>query len=74
MLLNIYFYFSVNTRGYPWILKNYAGTHITDTNMNTGIRQIFIQQIKYNTIINCIVPVPLTSLHVSHTEIKKKRK
>jgi len=31
MLLNFYFYYFVNTRGYPWILKNSAGTHITDT-------------------------------------------
>jgi len=31
MLLNIYFYFCVNICGYPWILKNYASTHITDT-------------------------------------------
>jgi len=31
MLLNIYFYFFVNLRGYPWILKKYVGTRITDT-------------------------------------------
>jgi len=39
MLLNINFYFFVNTHGYPWILKNYASTHITDM---TDMRQIFI--------------------------------
>jgi len=30
-MLNIYFYFFVNTCGYPWILKSYAGTRIMDT-------------------------------------------
>ena len=35
MLLNIFF-FSINTRGYPWILKNYVGIRITDIRHRYG--------------------------------------
>jgi len=62
MLLKIYFYFFINTRGYPWILKYYAGTRITD--MRMSIRQIFIQQIGHGKATNHIILVPLTSLNI----------
>jgi len=44
MLLSISFYFFVNTCGYPWILKTYMDTRITNTgtNMRTDTGHIFI--------------------------------
>jgi len=52
MLLNIYFYFFINTRGYLWIsvdikrLCEYPhNRYLTD--MGTGTRQIFIQRVGY---------------------------
>jgi len=43
MLLNIYFLFFVNTRGYPWILKNFADTRITNTRwIWVWIRDIYL--------------------------------
>jgi len=66
-MLNIYFYFFfVNTHGYPWILKNYAGTRITDTRrIWVRVGQIFIQWVGYEGVTTCTLPVPLTSLVTS---------
>ena len=68
MLLNINFFF-VNTCGYPWILKKYASTRITNTptDMGTGTRRIFIQLVGYRSRT---LPAALTSLIlITHTSI-----
>jgi len=56
MLLNIYFYFFVNTCGYPWIsvdTKKLYGYPYNGYPMDidTGTGQIFIQQVGYGGAI-----------------------
>jgi len=66
--LNIYFLNNfVNIHGYPWILadmKKIDGyLHIGyPTDMDTGTRQIFIQQLRYVGATTHTLPTPLTSL------------
>jgi len=46
-------------------IKKYAGTRIMDTrtDMDTGIRQIFIQWVGYARATTRTLPTPLTSLN-----------
>jgi len=67
MLSNIYFYFFVNTRGYPWIsvdIKKLCGYphngYLMD--MVTGMGCIFIQQVGYEGATTRTLPAMLTSL------------
>jgi len=74
MLLNIYFYFFVNTCGYPWIsvdIKKLCGYPHNGypTDMNMGIRQIFIQWVGYEGATTCTLPAPLTSLDSSELQL-----
>jgi len=59
MLLNINFYFFVNTRGYSWILNKYMDIH---TDMNTGTKHIFIQQVGHKETTTCTLSSRLTCL------------
>jgi len=54
----------MGTCRYPWILKNYANTRITDTrtNMSADTGRIFIQRIVYKRTITRTLPILLTSL------------
>jgi len=66
MLSNIYFYFFVNTRGYPWLSVDvktlYGYPHNGyPTDMNTGTRLIFIQRVRYKGTTTRILLILLTS-------------
>jgi len=67
MLLNIYFYFIVNTRGYPWIsvdIKKLCGYPHNGylTNIDTGTRHIFIQRVGYGELLSIPKHVKVSQL------------
>jgi len=64
MLLNIYFYFFVNTNGYPVDIQKLCGYSHNgySMDMSTGTGQVFIQRVGYGGATTRTLSTPLTSL------------